>query len=265
MRRPPHAPFRAGAPRFAPALRPIDPSAWLTPDTEAHVTDWKSSLLDTPEQTLRVTPRAGPAAAEAAQAVEHAVGAPPTGELVRAARRVSDDLVIMQRGQAGWICTALVLTAPTFFSIDAVLGRGLAALHAAAPGGEALARRIARVFDNIRPGQVLERFNWTLQPGSERFTPDAAPLRARAATADPATALDLLHLRVERQTITRLAATGAVLFTTRVCLDPITALAPPDRAALAAAWRALGPVGRAYKGWDALEPLARAAFARWGV
>ena len=58
---------------------------------------------------------------------------------------------------------------------------------------------------------------------------------------------------------------GAILFTIRVCLDPLTALDEADRPRLAAAWRALGPSGRAYKGWDALEPLVTAAFARWAV
>jgi hypothetical protein len=171
----------------------------------------------------------------------------------------------MERLDGVWICSALTLTAPTFFSINDVFGHDLCALHGPVPGGKRLASRIARVFDHVREGQVLERFNWTLQAGPERFTPDAAPLRARAASADPETARELVHLRVERQTITRLPQTGAVLFTIRVCLDPLAALAPGDRALLAAAWRTLGPHGRAYKGWTALEPLVEAAFSRWEV
>jgi hypothetical protein len=43
------------------------------------------------------------------------------------------------------------------------------------------------------------------------------------------------------------------------------ALAPADRAALAAAWRGLGEPGRAYKGWAAYEALAAAAFDAWDV
>ncbi|MGJ3230707.1 MAG: heme-dependent oxidative N-demethylase subunit alpha family protein [Oceanicaulis sp.] len=265
MRRPPHAPFRAGAPRFVPALAPIDPASWFRPDTEAHVLGWKSALLDSPRVSVRQADHASSAAAEAARAVETALGAAPTADLIEASRRVSDDLVVMERGPSGWRSTALTLTAPTFFSIDAAFGRDLAALHGPVPDGARLAGRVARVFDHLRPGQVLERFNWTLQPGDERHTPDAAPMRALAAASAPSAALDLLHLRVERQTISKLPQSGAVLFTIRVCLDPITALAREDRPRLAEAWRALGPEGRAYKGWAALEPLTRAAFARWSV
>ncbi|MGX6646365.1 heme-dependent oxidative N-demethylase subunit alpha family protein [Maricaulaceae bacterium MS644] len=265
MRRPPHTPFRAGAPRFTPALAPIDPAIWLAPDTEARVLDWKAGLLAQPDLVVRQAGAGVPAASEAALAVEAALGASRTGDLRAASHLISDDLVVMEHVDGLWICSALTLTAPTFFSIDDVFGHDLRALHGPVPDGARLASRIARVFDNVRAGLVLERFNWTLQAGPERFTPDAAPLRALAARADPEAALDLLHLRVERQTIARLPQTRAVLFTIRVCLDPLSALAHGDRAVLAQAWRALGPEGRAYKGWTALEALVEAAFSRWQV
>ena len=265
MRRPPYTPFRAGAPRFTPALAPIERARWLAPDTEAHVLDWKRDLLARPELVFRRHESAGPAASEAAARVEAEHGAAATGDLLAASALVSDDLVVMERGPAGWTCTALTLTAPTFFSIDTAFGRDLSALHGPVPAGARLSGRIARIFDAVREDQVLERFNWTLQAGAERFTPDAAPLRARAQATDPAQALDLLHLRVERQTITRLPGAGAVLFTIRVCLDPVAALEPEDRRALASAWRGLGPDGRAYKGWAALEALVEAAFNAWAV
>jgi len=265
MRRPPFTPFRSGAPRFLPALAPIDLAFWLAPDSEAHVLDWKSGLLDRPGAVFRQAEDAAPAAEEAACAVEAALGVSRSGDLLSASRLVSDDLVVMEREAGAWVCTALTLTAPTFFAIDAVHRRDLAALHGPVPDGGRLAGRIGRVFDHVRAGQVLERFNWTLQPGAERHAPDAAPLRAAAQAADPAQALDFLHLRVERQTIRRLPQTGAVLFTIRVCLDPVAAIAPADRPALAEAWRTLGPRGRAYKGWPALDRLTEAAFGRWDV
>jgi hypothetical protein len=101
-----------------------------------------------------------------------------------------------------------VLTSPTFFSLPHAAGKTLAELHAPVPGGDRLAARMARVFDHVRPGQVLERFNWTLQAGNERFTPDGAPLRARALAAAPEEAANLLHVRVERQTIAKLPDSG---------------------------------------------------------
>ncbi|MFW6412935.1 MAG: heme-dependent oxidative N-demethylase subunit alpha family protein [Oceanicaulis sp.] len=265
MRQPPHAPFRSGPPGFAPALRPIDPARRFRPDTEDHVLDWKAGLLAASDKVYRAAPESAEAACEAARAVEIDLGAPATGDLLAASGLVSDDLVVMEKRDGDWVCTALTLSAPTFFSVDLAFEGGLAALHGPVPDGARLARRIGRVFDGLRPGLVLERFNWTLQPGAERHTPDAAPLRAEAARLDPCEAADRLHLRVERQTISRLPQTGAVLFTIRVCLDPADALENADRTALAAAWRRLGAEGRAYKGWAAYEAAAGALFARWGV
>ncbi|MCR9128988.1 MAG: DUF3445 domain-containing protein [Alphaproteobacteria bacterium] len=264
-RTPPHAPFRAGAPRFVPALKPIAPADWLAPDTEAHVLDWKRAMLDRPDLVHRAEPGSEAAAHEAADLVGRALGAPVAGDLIKASRLVSDDLVIMTPGAAGWTCAALTLTAPTFFAIEDVIGRNIAALHGPVPDAARLSTRIERVFEGLQPGTVLERFNWTLQAGADRFTPDAAPLRARALRADREAWRALLHLRVERQTIVKLRETGAVLFTIRVCLDPVAALQHEDRASLAAAWRTLGPEGRAYKGWADYEGLAAAAFKAWGV
>ncbi|MCC5995456.1 MAG: DUF3445 domain-containing protein [Oceanicaulis sp.] len=261
MNRPPHAPWRAGAPRFTVGLRPIDPASWLFPDSEAHVLNWKAGLLARPQEVWRQAPDAGPAADEAAAMVCAEAGA-PEGGLIAAARLVSDDLVVMTRGDDGrWLTGAIVLSAPTFFSVDHAFGRDLTALHGPVPDGEALAARIARVFDAVRPGQVLQRFNWTLQWGGARFTPDAAPLRAAAAAAPETQARAHLHVRVERQTVVKLPGIGAVLFTIRVCLDPVRAFAADEIAALAQAWRGLGPEGRSYKGWAALERHAQAVFA----
>lgn len=262
MRRPPHAPYQAGAPRFTPALRPIDPARWLTPDTEAHVLNWKRRLLSRPDQVLRQSREGEAAAAEAARQVSVAIGA-PAEDLLSASALVSDDLVVMQKQDGAWVCTALTLTAPTFFSIDHAFGRDLSAMHGPVPDGARLAQRIGRVFDGLQPGVVLQRFNWTIQCGPERHTPDAGPVRARAETLAVKEAEAVLHLRVERQTISKLPQTGAVLFTIRVCLDPLAAIPETHRSALAKAWGMLGAQGRAYKRWDVMERLTAAVFDVW--
>lgn len=213
---------------------------------------------------MRQAPDSDAAAAEAARLVSAATGL-PAEDLLSASALVSDDLVVMKKPQGAWLCTALTLTAPTFFSIDHAFGRALSAMHGPVPDGARLARRIARVFDGLQPGAVLERFNWTIQCGEDRHTPDAGPLRARTKTLALTEAEAVLHLRVERQTIRKLPQTGAVLFTIRVCLDPLTAIPATDRPALAKAWRALGVEGRTYKRWDVMERLTEAVFADWGV
>ncbi len=264
MRRPPHAPYRAGAPSFTPNMRPITPDRWLTPDTEAQVLNWKRKLLAEPERVLRQHPEGASAAQEAAALVSQAIGQ-TTDTLLDASSLVSDDLVVMEKRQSQWRCTALTLTAPTFFSIDEAFGQDLSALHGPVPDGARLAQRIGRVFDGLRPDQILERFNWTLQCGPDRHTPDGAPLRERAACTPFDEAEATIHLRVERQTIRRMPETGAVLFTIRVCLDPLSSIPAQDRNPLALAWRSLHGEGRDYKRWAAMDQLVEAVFESWGV
>ena len=242
-------------------MRPIALGAWLAPDTEAHVLSWKGELLSWPDLILRQKPGHELAASEAAMLVSGGV----SQSLLDASAHFSDDLVVMERLDEAWRCTSLTLTAPTFFSIDDAFDRDLSALHGPVPDGPKLAQRIGRVFDGLQPDTVLERFNWTLQCGPDRHTPDGAPLRARAATVRPEDAEATLHLRVERQTIRKLPKTGAVLFAIRVCLDPLTHLPSEDRPPLAAAWRSLQGDGRAYKRWDAMDRLVEDLFGIWGV
>lgn len=267
MRRPPFTPFLAGAPDFQVGLRPIGREAWLLPDSEAHILSWRAGLLADPECCYRSDPAFLAGEGEAAARVLAVSGAatPADPSLIDAARHVSDDLVVLHEADGEWRVTAIVLTSPTFFSAAHAFDEGLAALHAPVPDGQKLARRIARVFAGLREDLVLERFNWTLQAGPDRFTPDGTPLRERARAASPERCEDLLHLRVERQTITRLPESGGVLFTIRVAIDPVTAIDPAHRAGLAAAWRGISREGFAYKNWQAVDPLACALFERWGV
>ncbi len=267
MSRPPYTPWRDRPPRFAVAARPIDPNAWLIPDTEAHVLPERRRTLETREAVFRQSADAVDAAEEAARLIANHVGAPrPAGAdaLYDVAHAVSDDLVVMTQDQGRWRAGALVLAQPTFFSLDEAFGADIDRLHAPVPGGAALSARITRLFDRLREDVVLERFNWTLQFGAERFTPDAAPLRAAAQRAGAAGA-ERLHVRVERQTVRRLPQTEAVLFTIRVSIDPASALPAPERAPLVSAWRQAEAAARRYKGWAALDAAAEALFARWSV
>lgn len=185
--------------------------------------------------------------------------APETGEpdLARARRMVSDDLVVMTEKGGEWMTAALALCQPTFFSAGHAIGKSLDGLHAPVPDGSPrLAGAITHVFNSLAADAVFERFNWTIQFGGDRYTPDGGPLRAQAEALGPEAAADQLHLRVERQTIRRLPKTGGVLFTIRIALDPLTSVLcnPETGAALAAGWREAGGDARGYKRWGALAP-----------
>lgn len=263
-RSPPYLPFLSGAPAFTVGLSPIAPALWLTPDGEAASLPAKRALMVQRWEEVYASlgnPAAQAAEAEAAAVISAALGPQDQG-FAAVGAAVSDDLVVLcsvpEGGGQGFAVSSALLCSPTYFSAAEALGKTLPQLHGPVPdqlgpgGAQALGARIGRVFQGLRPGQVLERFNWTVQAGDTRFTPSGAEVRARAQAAPASAAAELLHLRVERQTIVKLPATGAVLFTIRVALDPLVAVfaVPGARAAFAHAWANAPPHVAAYKRWD---------------
>lgn len=171
---------------------------------------------------------------------------------------VAEDLVIMERGEAGYRLTAASLCSPSHWRLAEKLGRPLREIHDPIPGiHEDLSPRIDRFFDHLRPEHPVERFNWTLQADAALFHDG----RAEAPVAAPDEAVQTLYYRVERQTLVRLPRTGAVVFTIRVFLHPLEALAerPGALAALGSAVEAAPPALARYKGFERL----RAALARY--
>lgn len=272
MRRPPFLPFLDGPLSLAPGLKPIAPESWLYPDTETHVLDEKRALMATRRGDVFGARDGSELAALELAAAVHGVAGPAVGAwtsaLEGAASAVSDDLCVLIKDGAGlWRLEAASLCAPTFWRLDEKLGEPLGGLHGPVPGANpGMVGRIHRMFDALRPGQVLERFNWTVQPGTDRFTPSQTGFKAVAAGMDEADALDALWLRVERQTISKLQISGAVVFTIRVAIDPLrAALEGAERCeAFAAAWDGIDPVLADYKGWPHYERLVRAALAQAG-
>jgi len=86
---------------------------------------------------------------------------------------------------------------------------------------------VSRFFDRLSPDRIVSRRNWGFSAHPLLFAPDQSALRQPDAFHP-----DHLWLRSERQTLRRLPATGAILFTIRVQLAPSAALTRlPDLAA----------------------------------
>jgi dimethylamine monooxygenase subunit A len=193
-------------------------------------------------------------------------GEPP---LLIASRLVQEDLLLVRRSETGWRLVAGSLCFPSAWVLSEKLGREMEAIHAPVPRyAGRMSDMVARIFDSIKPDQPVARLSWSIygdanlrhacskQASSERF-----PTHARIS--------GIAHIRVERQTLRRLAGSGDILFTVRVFADPIAAFSEhPDGRALAAALRR--QVGRlsadelAYKGLtevrdSLLEALAQLA------
>lgn len=249
----------AGPPGFGIGLRRIDPGAWLE-GGEARPWRRKDALLSRASgKVWGEVASSRPGQAEAADLVAGALNirlsGPELPPLLRAARRIPDDLVLMERRDGDWAVTALSLCAGSFFTADEALGRSLAELHGPVPGFAALLLiRVRRIFDNLPPDAVVERRNWTVTPLGDLHAPDAAAARARAARQRPGASGRGLFLRCERQTLRRLPRTGSLLFTIRIHKTPLRSLTlqPAALAAFARAWAEAPPDFRRYKGLSAV-------------
>jgi hypothetical protein len=253
---------------FAIGLKPIPADAWLEGGEERPDLRKDALFARSPQVVWGETPGSREAQGEVLSLVARTVGAaaeagghPP---LLAAARMAADDLCLMEKRDGAWRLTALSLCAPTFFSVPEVLGKSLAELHGPVPAfGERFLKRVERIFDGLREDVVLERRNWTVVNSPELHTPDSRPMRDTIGAIAPEDAGKALYTRVERQTLRRLPATGAALFTIRIWLEPLDALkASPERlAAFARAWAQAPEAFRAYKRLNLYDPLV-ASFLR---
>jgi hypothetical protein len=118
---------------------------------------------------------------------------------------------------------------------------------------EKLQPSLTRFFRRLSPGSPVERNNWFIQVLPPTSATSHSPLEELAwaegtfgpedmfGTASlpspPKPLPERMRLRVERQTLRRLPRTGAIVFTIRVYLTPLTELGPSEAGLLAAAIR----------------------------
>jgi hypothetical protein len=265
--RPRHSPWEEAA-DFQIGLKPIAIEDWLE-GGEADPAARKDPLFAASRGLVWAEAEGSrPGQAEVAELVGAALGpapAPPElPPLYAAARRLPDDLCLMEKRDGQWRLTALSLSAGSFFTAEEVIGRSLGELHGPVTGfADRFLVRVQRIFEGLRPELVLERRNWTVLNSDALHTPSSAEIRARIGEIDPTEAARALALRVERQTLRRLPRTGGALFTIRVWLAPLGSLADrPERlAAFAQAWRTATPELRAYKRFDLYDDLVEGFLA----
>ena len=274
-----HTPYAAGKPPFAIGLAPLDPARWIEQDAAlADQLALKEAILAN-ERAAAFGALAGSEAGQAEvlellaahlptrfpkayRREESALRVLPGDRLVElggkpallaASRLVQEDLLLMQRHNEGWRLVAGSLCFPSTWVLAEKLGRDMDAIHGPVPGyAGKMAGMIARIFDNLKVEQPVERLNWSIysdarlryaqskQDPLERFPPGQA-------------VCERAHIRVERQTLLRLPRSGDILFTVRVHVDPVSAFSRDARGReLARALRdqlaALSPAQLAYKG-----------------
>lgn len=261
----PYLPFLDGPAKVAPQLKPILMKDWLprAPDQISWLAEKRALIADRADEVIAECNWAKAAAAEAVSVVWSHLGGSedsPPATLASVSEHVSDDLCVMVPREGAFCLGSASLCAPTYWSLRENIGKPLGGLHEAVPGGDpGLSSRINRVFLGLQRDLILERFNWTVQLGPEKFTPSSAPMKTRLATLSHEQAASELHLRVERQTIQKLPETGAALFTIRILVDPLESVFadPTYRKSFQESWEGTAPELAEYKGWHHYEPILR--------
>lgn len=246
--------FEPGPPWHAMGTRSMPEGRWLVADERREVElARKRELLEAAHDVVAgSTPGGRVAAGEAAQLVSRAVGSPlDPGRvpLEAAALLVQEDLCVLASEAAGWVLVAGVVCFPSMWRLPDKLGLHVTAVHGPVPAYEAeLGARVDRFLDRLRPERPAWRRNWLLHDSPELHLPEAPP-----PNPDPRVPDDL-WLRSERQTLRRLPATGATLFTIRTQQAPLASLAsrPEVAAGMAATVRS----------WSE-ELVAYRSAARW--
>lgn len=155
--------------------------------------------------------------------------------LEKAARLVQEDLVIMMKGEdlngeEGWRLVAGCVCFPSSWLLAEKLGKPMEQVHAPVPQfgpGTKKAMMINRIFDKLRVEIPVLRINWTVSADGDLF-------HGAGTTGKSDRSYDSAFLRVEVQTLHKMARSGAILFTIRTHVDPLAMLeSHPDRARLA--------------------------------
>ena len=245
----PYLPFEGGRFRLAMGLMPLAPRDWL--EIDAHLASdlaVKRTLLEARrDEVFASLPEADAPAAEllallAAHLVQYHpalfgrdgdrlhnaasgeswdVVHPPLHPLDLCGRLVQEDFCLLAAEDGAVRLVGATLGSPSRWRLADKIGRPLAAIHAPVPGyAESLERPVDRFFAALKPGRLVWRLNWTIVDDPTPFQPMRVP---GTAAITPENAGAHLWLRVERQTLRRLAETGAVVFTIRTHITRIDA------------------------------------------
>lgn len=150
--------------------------------------------------------------------------------LLTIGRLIQSDVCLMQEGAEGHVLTGAILCFPASWTLAEKIGRPLMAIHGPVPEYDsAVGMRVQRLFDAIRPDRPLWRANAVLHNDPSLFHPRSEHDPPSMRRGPPGGK----YLRSERQTLRRLARTGAVVFTIHTTVIEVDRLSDAQKAGLA--------------------------------
>jgi hypothetical protein len=287
-------PLDGKAHRVSMGLRPLDLDEWILTDrhrdTELLLKD--RLLRERHDDVFAALPESEAAGAEVLALVVDAVtsgeGAPvlidTTGTTARdiatgivvdlreqhpldaAARLVQEDLCVMERRGDTWVLAAASVCFPSRWRLAEKIGRSMADIHEPVAGYERIRTAADLSLDKLTVERPVIRSNWTLIDDPTLFQPRPEGRKGAGVDlgdyrdGDPEV-LEHVHLRVERQTLRALPATGAVLFTIRTRVHPVASFPAIVLGRLAETLATVDRDTVEYKGWSKLLPKVQAALS----
>lgn len=205
---------------MAMGLRPLDPSKWLEVDaSRGEELELKHQLLASSYDVVVATKPEGDRGSSdllttvegflAEQHPELAIGIVACEHpIVAAARLVQEDLCVLVRSDT-WRLQAACVCFPSRWSLATKIGATLDDIHGPVPVyDERLRRPTNAFFERLKPDHSFWRLNWTLIDSPTLHQPTGA-------RQSPSGDLAQWFFRVERQTLRRLPASDAIIFTIR--------------------------------------------------
>ncbi|KLE32307.1 hypothetical protein AAW01_11570 [Aurantiacibacter gangjinensis] len=180
---------------------------WLQADADLAM---RAAAFDAHPDSVQMTDATRPAGDELATMMGVA------GGLEGAARSAWEDMCLLapSAGQDVYRLIGAAVAFPTDWHPGDKIGLPLTALHAPIHGYEQqLASGVDHFMAKLKPGRIFGRCNWFVAPTPAFRWIEAEPPDLAFAHVTPENAGDTLFIRCERQTLRRLPATGAILFT----------------------------------------------------
>ncbi|MEK9758023.1 MAG: DUF3445 domain-containing protein [Paracoccaceae bacterium] len=224
-------PYDVSLERALPAISALDPAQWLIVD-DAYVGQMaeRERLLSTQRDVVTVLDEGARASAEELLSEvlkflntlaeftikqDHVtcpdgrhVRVDPSDPLATLGRLVQNDFCILQKVDGEHVLTGAVLCFPASWSLSEKFMRPLSIIHEPVKTyDDNITKRVQRLFDGIKSGHPLWRFNALNYATPELFQPRSQNDRRKIPQKTEAR-----FFRSERQTLIRLPKTGAVVF-----------------------------------------------------
>jgi dimethylamine monooxygenase subunit A len=254
-----YAPYRWAAADFQLGLRPARPDQWVlrSRNYPAIMREKRARLRDR-ERFYRTLPQSLDVQRELSRRVVAHLVADHAGAFVLEGRTlvscidgacvpldegeplwqlsqvIEEDFMLLQELRGTLTITATSNAYSSSGRLVAAVGHDVSWAHIPVPTlTDKLGPRISRVLATVHESTPCERFNWQVTPMATLFFPHGNPHEANAQAMRsvlsqlrerPERAGELLYIRVERQTLSRLPESRGVAFSLHTYSDPLSSL-----------------------------------------